>query len=424
MRNCIIIFMGILLSAWTPVWAQETVSFKQQFKNWPQFHGPERDNISHETGLLKTWPDEGPPLLWTVDGLGHGFSSVSIADGTIYTAGNIGKDTVITALNMEGKVLWRAKNGKAWTRSYPGSRSTPTIDGARVYHQSPLGNIVCLETKTGEIIWEVDILNKVNSKSSMWALAESSLIEGDRLISSPGGPETCMVALDKHTGEIIWKAPSIIEVAGYSSPLLIEFQGQKIVVTLTAKSFIGVNFENGELLWQVKHETYADENILLPIHHDGRLFVSTLQAGSVQWKIVTQDGKIGLEEVWRSNELDNHHGGVVLYEGHLYGTSMMKNKNKWVCLDWETGRKLYAAAGVGNGSLTCVDGMFYTLSIDRLMGLVQPTPMKFEVVSSFKIPEGGEGLSWAHPVVCNGRLFARHGEFLYVYDVEANTHLD
>jgi|GEM_PF-205704 len=389
--------------------------------SWPQFHGPARDNISHEKGLAKTWPDGGPPLLWTARGLGHGFSSVSIAGGIICTAGNIGDNTVVTALDMSGKELWRAVNGLAWRGSYPGSRSTPTIDGPRVYHQNPLGNIVCVDADTGKVTWEKDVLTAVRSKSTKWALAESLLIDGDRLISTPGGRETCMVALDKQTGEFIWKAPSVMELAGYSSPLLVEFDGLRIVVALTAKAIIGVGIEKGDLLWHVKHESYADENVLLPIHHDGEIFISTLQAGSVKWRIVKKDGKVGLEEVWRTKELDNHHGGVLLLDGYLYGTSLFKNRDKWVCVDWETGSKKYATKGVGKGSLTCADGMFYTLSIDRLMGLVKPSPEVFELVSAFEIPEGGEGKSWAHPVVCNGRLYVRHGEFLYVYNVGSGS---
>jgi len=230
-----------------------------------------------------------------------------------------------------------------------------------------------------------------------------------------------MVALDKNTGAFIWKAPSVMELAGYSSPLLVEFEDLRIVVALTAKGIIGVNIENGELLWHVKHESYADENVLLPIHHEGEIFISTVQAGSVKWKIVKHEGKIGFEEVWRTKELDNHHGGVLLLDGYLYGTSLFKNRDKWVCLDWKTGSKMYAAPGVGKGSLTCVDGMLYTLSINRLMGLVKPSPSVFELVSAFEIPKGGKGKSWAHPVVCGGRLYIRHGEFLYVYDVGSGT---
>lgn len=410
-RGYVVVILTTILLAWTGVSAENPEY------TWPQFHGPDRNNISRETGLLKTWPDEGPPLVWTVDGLGHGFSSVSVAGGMILTAGNIAEHTVVTALKMNGDVLWRAKNGKAWTRDYPGARSTPTIDGTRIYHQSPLGHIVCLATETGEILWEKDMLATVGGKNSKWGLAESVLIDGDRLISCPGGPETSMAALDKNTGDVIWKTPGTGELAGYSSPILIEHEGLRIIVALTAKAIIGVNAENGELLWHVKHETYADENVMLPIFHDGHIFISTLATGSVKWKVAVQDDKAELEEVWRTKELDNHHGGVILLDGFLFGCGTMKNGNKWVCLDWQTGGKMYADPGVGKGSLTCADGMFFTLSIDRVMGLVRPSSTKFELVASFEIPEGGEGKSWAHPVVCDGRLYIRHGEFLYAYNV-------
>jgi outer membrane protein assembly factor BamB len=385
--------------------------------SWPQFHGPERNNLSRETGLLKEWPKEGLPLLWTTAELGHGFSSLSIANGLITTAGNVGEDTIVTALDLEGKVLWRAANGPAWTRDYPGTRSTPTLDGNRVYHQSPLGNLVCLKQDSGEVIWQVAMLEKFSSKNSRWGLAESLLVDGDHVIASPGGPQTCMVALNKHTGTTAWQAPSVDELAGYASPTLIEHGGLRMVVTLTAKAVIGVNADNGELLWHIEHESYADENVLLPIFHDGHLFISTLVAGSVKWRIDVQDGKVKLEEIWRTKEMDNHHGGVVLLDGYLYGNSTARNRNQWVCLDWETGAIKYAQPGVGKGSLTYADGLLYTLSIDRVIGLVRPTPTLFEVVSSFEIPEGGKGKSWAHPVVCNGRLYVRHSEFLYAYRV-------
>jgi len=384
---------------------------------WPQFHGPNRDNLSTEKGLLKKWPEKGPALLWRSQGLGHGYSSVSIASGMIYTAGSIEKDTVITALNLDGKVLWQVKNGKAWTGDHPGTRGTPTIDGGRLFHQSPLGNLLCLEAKTGDRIWEFNILEKFQSKIATWAMAESLLVDGEHLICCPGGPQTCMVALNKKTGSVVWKAPSTEELAGYASPALIEYQGMRIVITLTSKGMIGVNADTGELLWHVKHKSYADENVMMPIFHDGHVFISTLKAGSVKWKINVKDGKVSLEEVWRTQELDNHHGGVLLVNGNLYGTSTFRNRNLWICLDWETGRNKYMDKGVGKGSLTYADGMLYTLSIDGVMGLVRPIPMGHELVSSFKIPEGGKGNSWAHPVVCGGRLYIRHSEFLYAYSV-------
>jgi outer membrane protein assembly factor BamB len=335
----------------------------------------------------------------------------------IYTAGSIDKDTVITALNPNGKVLWQVKNGKGWTGDRPGTRATPTIDGDRLFHQSPVGSLICLKARTADRIWQFNVLDKFQSKTTTWALAESLLVDGDHLISCPGGPQTCMVALNKKTGSVVWKAPSTGELAGYASPTLAEHQGLRIIMTLTSKGMIGVNADTGALLWHVKHESYADENVMMPIYHDGHVFISTLSAGSVKWKINVKDGKVSLEEIWRTKELDNHHGGVLLLDGNLYGTSTVRNRNLWVCLDWETGQNKHTDKSVGKGSLTYADGMLYTLSENGVMGLVQPTPAGHELVSSFRIPKGGKGNSWAHPVVCGGRLYIRHGDFLYAYSV-------
>jgi len=385
--------------------------------SWPQFHGPNRDNLSTETGLLKKWPENGPALLWTARGLGHGYSTVSIAAGMIYTAGSIEKDTVITALNMDGKTQWQVKNGPAWTGDRPGTRGTPTIDGNRLYDQSPIGNLVCLDAKTGKKIWGFNTLEKFKSKTNTWALAESLLVDGERLICCPGGPQTSMVALNKNTGSVIWTSPSVGDLAGYSSPTLADYQGLRIIMVLTAKNFIGVNADTGEMLWQVKHESYADENVMTPIFHDGQVFISTLKTGSVKFKINVKDGKVSLEELWRTEELDCHHGGVLLLDGNLHGNSTFRNSNLWICLDWQTGAKKYMDKGVGKGSLTYADGMLYTLSENGVMGLVRPAAAGYELVSSFDIPKGGQGNSWAHPVVCAGRLYLRHGDFLYAYSI-------
>ncbi len=385
---------------------------------WPQFHGPNRDNISTEKGLLKKWPENGPDLLWTTRGLGHGYSSISIANGMIYTASSIEKDTVIIALNLDGKISWQVKNGKAFTGDRPGTRGTPTIDGKRLFHQSPHGNLICLDAKTGDNIWEFNVIEKFKSKIPNWALAESLLVDGNNLISCPGGPQTYMVALNKKTGSVVWKSPSTGELAAYASPTLVEYKGLRMIITLTLKGMVGVNADTGELLWHIKHESYADENVLMPIFHDGEVFISTLKAGSVKWKVNVRDVKVSLEEIWRTEELDNHHGGVILLNGNLYGSSTFRNRNLLVCLDWKTGRNKYMDKCVGKVSLTYADRMLYTLSIDGVMGLVRPTPMGHELVSSFEIPKGGKGKSWAHPVVCGGRLYIRHGEFLYAYSLK------
>jgi len=386
---------------------------------WPQFHGPRRDNISTEEGLLRQWPEAGPKRLWTARGIGEGFATVSIAGGLIYTTGDIDDKTIITALDMDGRMRWQAANGRAWTASQPGARMTPTLDGERLYHESPHGDLACLEAKTGEKIWGRNVLDVFRGQNISWALSESPLVDGNNVICSPGGPETAMVALDKRTGGTVWKSPGAGDLAGYASPSLGEHQGLRMVFTLTSRALIGVNADTGDLLFRFEHVTPFDETILMPIYHDGHVFISTRTAGSVLLKLHVDGKKASVEQVWRTEELDNQHGGVVLWEGHLYGAAHVNNNGKWMCLDWRTGRPTYAERGIGKGSLTYADGMFYMMSERRDVGLVKAKPDAYELVSQFKLPPGGEGPSWAHPVVCGGRLYIRYSDFLHAYDVRA-----
>lgn len=385
---------------------------------WPRFHGPNGDNVSSATGLLKKWPEGGPKLGFVARGIGHGFASVTIADGLIYTCGNIDQRTVITALELEGNIQWQVDNGGAWTGDHSGTRGTPTIDAPRLYHESPLGEVICLNAKSGQRIWNLNVLEKFGSKNIRWALAESLLIDGDRVICCPCGPHTAVVALDKMTGRTVWQSPSAEgDLAGYASPTLAEYGGLRMIFTMTAKAVIGVNAETGDLLFRFPHRTSWNVNALKPIFHDGHVFISTgYRSGSVMLKLNVRGQKASVEEVWRSRELDNHHGGVLLLDGYLYGSSY---RGRWLCLDWKTGQTMYEARGVGKGSLTYADGMLYTLSEKSTMGLVKATPDAHPGVSQFRLPEGGEGPSWAHPVVCGGRLYIRHGDFLYAYDVRA-----
>ncbi len=385
--------------------------------SWPQFHGPNQDNKSPDTGLLDRWPQGGPELVWKADGLGYGYSSVSIADGCIFTTGNIGEKTVVTALDAaDGHVLWQKPNGPAWTKQFAGTRSTPTIDGDRVYDETPLGELVCLEAATGKRVWGMNILDAFEGENIFWGLSESVLIDGDRLICCPGGKHS-VVALNKLTGKVIWKAPSVGQPPSYCTPTLAEYQGLRIIITLALKSMIGVNADTGELLWKVEFSTLHDENVLQPVYHDGQIFVSGLKTGSVKWKINVDGKKASVEELWRSKEMDNHHDHVILLDGYLYGSSCILNSGKWICLDWETGEMQYAERGVGKGTLTYADGMLYTLAERLVVGLVKPTPNGHEVISQFSLVPQGKAPSWAHPVVCGKRLYLRHAGILYVYDV-------
>lgn len=388
---------------------------------WPQFHGSEGDNISTETGLLTAWPEGGPTLLWMAEGLGHGFGTVTIAYRMVYAAGEIGESCVITAMDLGGAVQWRFGNGASWRGSTPGARSTPTVDGGRIYGENAHGAVVCLDAGTGRKIWGRNLTEEFGGQYSSWGYAESLVIDGDRVICCPGG-EAAMVALDKETGETIWQSPSAGEPAGYSTPVLGEYQGLRMLLTMSEKSLIGVNADTGDLLFRFEHYTpgYV-ANCVSPIYHDGHVFISGgYGKGSVLLKISADGATATVEPVWSTENLDNRHGGVILLDGFLYGASQVTNKGSWCCLQWETGRLMYAEPGVGEGSLTCAEGMLYTLSEKRNVGLVKATPAGHEVVSQFAIPEGGAGATWAHPVVCGGRLYIRHGDRLYAYDVRAD----
>jgi outer membrane protein assembly factor BamB len=386
--------------------------------DWPQWRGPNRDGLSSETGLLKQWPEGGPKLLWTAKGIGTGFATVSVADGLIYTAGNVGSDTLITAIDLDGKTKWQAKNGKACTADSPGSRGTPTLNDGKLYHENADGDVICLDAKSGEKVWALNVLKEFNGRNIQWALAESLLIDGDNLIACPGGPEAAVVALDKKTGKTVWVCKGARDdKPGYASPIVFEHKGLRQIVTMTSLAAIGVNAKTGDLLWRHPHKTDYDANIPTPILHEGCVFIdSGYGSGGALLKLNVEGEKCSVERVWSTKALDNHHGGVILVNGYLYGSN---HGGKWVCLDFKTGEQKYAAGGVGKGSLTYADGMLYTYSEGGTAGLVKATPEGHEVISKFNVPKGGKGPHWPHPVVCGGRLYLRHADALHAYDVKA-----
>ncbi|MBN1418682.1 MAG: PQQ-binding-like beta-propeller repeat protein [Planctomycetes bacterium] len=386
---------------------------------WPQFHGPRRDNKSDETGLLEEWPPEGPRLLWSVEGIGEGFSTVAIAGGLIYTTGNVGEDTVITALDLGGRRKWTAKNGSHYRRAVPGTRGTPTIDGDRLYHENADGDVICLDAREGERIWSLNILETFHGRNITWALAESLLIDGDKVICTPGGKGAGVVALDKRTGKTVWICDETDDKPGYCSPIVVDHRGLRQIVTMLARSIVGIHAQTGKLLWRVDHVTPHDENITVPIYRDGCILVSTQYTGSRMLRLHVDDQKASVQQVWLSEALDNQHGGIILVDGRVVGSCRQEQRGPWACLEFETGERLFAERGIGRGSLTYADGMLYMWNHEGTVALVRPTPRALEIVGRFEIPEGGSGPTWAHPVVCGGRLYLRRGDRLWVYDIAA-----
>jgi outer membrane protein assembly factor BamB len=388
--------------------------------SWPVFHGPNGDNISTETGLLKTWPEDGPPLAWTAEGIGDGFASASLAGGVIYTAGNVEDHTVVTAMDLDGKIKWQAECGKAWTRGPAGTRATPTIDGDRLYYENPYGDVVCLDVAGGKKIWEINILDEFDGKNIIWALSESLVIDGDNVICCPFGKKASVVALNKKTGRVAWTAEGTGDKAGYATVSIVKFAGRRMILAMSGKALVGVDADKGKLLFRYEHKTKHDVNATQPIFNDGMVFITSgYGAGSEMVKLTASGGKITAQQAWENKDMDNHHGGVILLDGYLYGSAMKRN---WICLDWKTGQTKYSDGGVGKGAVTCADGMLYTQAENqknRTVGLVRPTPEGHQLVSQFAFPEGGKGRVWAHPVVCGGRLYIRHGDKLFAFNVKA-----
>jgi len=409
---------NVLIPALTTVMLVLCASGVTWARDWPQFHGPRRDNISLETDLLDQWPDQGPELLWCVQGMGRGFASVAIAEGCVYTTGNIGNDTVITCLVFDGRLKWKVKNGPAWKRSSPGTRSTPTVDQGRLYHENAVGDVVCLDAQSGRPIWSRNILKEFNGRNIEWGLSESLLIDGNRMICTPGGQEAGVVALDKRTGKTVWVCPDTGDKPGYASPIMFEHQGLRQIVLFMAKSVVGVQAETGRLLWQVKHETPFDENINRPVFYKGAVIVASRTSGAQSLSLQVEGQRVSVEQTWTSDLLEPQHGGMLLLDGHLYGACRQAKLGPWVCLEAASGRRLYAEAGVGPGSLTYADGHIYALNQKGIMALIEATPTRFKLICQFKLPAQGQGPTWAHPVVAHGRLYIRHDDFLYCYNVK------
>ncbi len=392
-------------------------------EDWPQWRGPNRDGTSSETNLLKKWPDDGPKLLWHFDELGDGYASPSTYKGKIYVPGTINKQGYLHAFDTTGKHLWKQPYGSEWTKSFPGSRSTPALDNDKAYLISGLGVAYCLNADNGSIIWSQDICQKFKGKSGRWGYGVAPLLCDDKVIFSPGGPQTEIVALDKDTGELIWKTQSTSESDAYCPPLAFTHADKKFIVTLMENSVWFINAQDGKLIYRDLFSEYQDQpkdiNPVMPIYHDGCVFTTSgYDSGSAMYQL-SPDAKT-ITRKWTQDALDTHHGGVVLLDGYIYGSNWKGNRDgDWLCLDWKTGKIMYQTHWQNKGSIIAADNMLYCYEEkDGNLALVHATPEKFDLISSFPITRGGEQ-HWAHPVISNKVLYIRHGNALMAYDIAA-----
>ena len=389
--------------------------------DWPQWHGPARDNISTETGLLKQWPAEGPKLVWKATGLGSGFSGVSIAAGRIYTMGDGADSSYVRALDATtGKLLWSSKVGKiGGGAGFPGTRCTPTVDGALVFALGQFGDLVCLDTATGEERWRRNMQQDLGGQmASGWGYSESPLVEGDKLICTPGGASGAIAALNKTTGEVIWRTKDLTDKSSYVSAVMATLGGVRQIVQFMDQCVVGINPADGALLWRGNRPARIVASS--PVIDGNLVYVSSgYNIGCNLFRVEAKDGKFTAEQVYASKDLANHHGGVVKVGENVFGYSDISKS--WTMQDIKTGKVVWAeSAKLGKGSVTSADGMLY-LRLENGKGtvvLIDASASGWSEKGRFDQAERSAKQSWPHPVVSNGCLYLRDQDVLLAYDVK------
>ncbi len=401
--------------------------------DWPQWRGPNRDGVCAETGLLQEWPPDGPKLLWEISGLGPGYSTVSIAKGRLYTMGDrqVGdeKAQFVYAYDLNTqKELWAARVGRPHD---DGPRCAPTVDGDLVYAIGTSGDVVCIAVDSGQVVWTKNLLTDLGGASNPgWKFSESPLIDGDRLLCTPGGHKAVMAALDKKTGEVIWQCPmpdigpNGKDEAGYSSIVISHAARVKQYVQLTNEGVVGVAAD-GKFLWGYNRVANRVANIPTPVIDSDLVFTSTAyQTGSALLRLAPNGDGVQAQEVYwlDKDQFQNHHGGFVKVGDYIYG-GHNHNKGEPTCVEMKTGKVMWHAEqpGKGSGCVLYADGRLYFRYENGVVALVEATPEKYTLKATFTPPDrpGAKGLAWAHPVISDGKLYLRHADVLFCYDVKA-----
>ena len=396
--------------------------------DWPQWRGPQRNGVSTETGLLQQWANEGPTLLWHVKDLGAGFSTPAVAGERLYVLSNEGTaHEFVQARDVkDGTQIWSTHIGKVGNPdqqpNYPGARSTPTVDGESLYALGSDGDLVCLATEDGEVRWRKHLRTDFGGKPGRWAYAESPLVDGDTLVCAPGGTEATIVALDKHTGAVIWKcALPESDEAAYASAIVVEVDGVRQYVHLLQKGLVGVAAETGELLWRYeKPVSNFNANIPTPVASEGRIYAASAGTGGGVVQLSAGNARLETKELYFGSKLPTAIGGCVKVGDFLYGTT----GQAMLCVAFATGEVKWEARALGAASICYADGRLYLHGENGEVALVEPSPESYREKGRLTPPERPQHTTemekaWAYPVVANGRLYLREGESLWCYDITA-----
>ncbi len=386
--------------------------------DWPQWRGPNRNDHSPDTGLLKSWPAGGPRRVWLNTDVGLGYSGYSIVGQRLFTMGLRGEQEFVIAVDAAtGKELWATPAGAKYPNNWgDGPRGTPTVDGKHVYALSGQGALVCVESESGRTVWTKSMVSDLGGKVPGWGYTESVLVHGDQVICTPGGDRGTMAALDKTTGAEVWRTATLTDHAQYSSPILIQHGGRPQVVQLVMKRFFGVDPANGKVLWEQEWPG-STAVIPTPVSRDGFVYVTSgYGVGCALVELTPGAPRL----VYQNKVIKNHHGGVVLVGDHLYGFA----EPGWACQNFKTGEEVWLSRAFGKGAVHYADGMLYCLAEDTgEVVLAEASPKGWKEAGRFKLEpqstrRASRGKVWTHPVVVNGRLYLRDQEILYCYDVK------
>ncbi len=403
---------------------------------WAQWRGPRRDGVCRETGLLQSWPAGGPPVVWSVEGMGRGYSAPIVAGERIFLTGDFEERLEILALNLEGEVLWRATNGLAWRREYPGSRSSCTLSNGRLFHKNAHGRVACYDPASGRELWARETLAAYEARNITWGLSESLLVEGGRVFVTVGGAKALMVALNVDSGEVVWaSAPLLLgpsekatqerlatpqgeaDSAGYTSPILVSLAGRKQLVQCSLRHLFGMDAESGQLLWTRPFPTRYSVIAATPVAFGDTVLVTAPDAGGGQIFRITQADPEGVKvDRLARTDLDTGQGGVLERDGLFYG-AFYRGRRGWAAVDARSGALRHEIADMPMGPVLYADGRLYWLSQEGEMTLVTTAAAGFHIESRFRLVPGRVTDAWAHPVICEGRLYLRYHDRLSCYDV-------
>lgn len=384
---------------------------------WPQWRGPRRDGISDETGLLGSWPEGGPELLWKVGGLGTGWSSPIVVGNRLYLTGDRRDDLAVFALDTSGNPLWQAKNGTAWKGPYPGARACCAFSEGRLYHLNAHGRVACLDAASGRELWAVDILDRFDAENITWALSKCLLVDGSRVIAAPGGSKALMAALDKRTGKTVWTTePLAQDRTSHASPILFRYAGRRLIANCSSAHGFGVDADTGELLWTVPLRNRYGVNTATPIYGSGSIFyVTPYTEHGRRYRLRPNRQGITAQHVWTC-PLDTVTGSGVLVDGTLFAAGYRRSK-WWFGVDWRTGRTKYQFRDLTTGAAIYADGRLYVLDERGTVALLRPGTDGLEIAGRFRLVADRIRDAWAHPVLVDGRLFLRYHQTLWCYDL-------